>query len=378
MHKWIGAGLLVLLLGSALGPPRSAAQSGITHQVEPFLYHSALITALAFAPDGRLFFAERSGDVRLVSAAGELQAEPVIRFDVDTLGERGLIGLTLDPAYTENGYLYAYYTALDQGEFGYGIQQRLVRFTEDDGMGGEEVLLWELGIPAAADKGMHYGGNLRFGPDGLLYLALGDNSVAANAQDLTVQPGKIHRFAVEGDQLRPAEDNPWPGNSAYAIGLRNPIDLVFDPLSGALFATENGPLCDDEVNRIEVGANYGWRPRYGEDALCDNETPGLYPDYTAPLVYYTPTVAPVGITVYTGEQLPEFYGNLFFCAWKDGRMRRLVLDEQRQAVLFQESVDLRATQCTTDVEMGPDGALYYVSWTASRAGIYRLVGVEAP
>jgi glucose/arabinose dehydrogenase len=301
-----------------------------------------------------------------------LLPDPVIEFRVDKLGERGLIGITIDPNYESNGHVWVYLTAPTTINDRYIVVQRVVRFTERDNVGSDPIIMLEVPY-LSRDYSRHVGGRLRFDDDGYLYVSMGDNADPANSQNLETFPGKIHRFAVEGDELVIPEDNPWPDNSAFAIGLRNPIDFVFDPYSDAIFGTENGPTCDDEVNRIVAGGNYGWREDY--DWLnfnCDDENPGQYEEYIYPLVHFTPAIAPVGIGVYSGDLLPNFQRDIFFCAWNDGKMRRLALNEERTEVIYQDEIDLRRKPCHTAVMTGPDDALYFASSTA----IYRIVDTQ--
>lgn len=348
------------------------AQPGITYNVELFVRTPNLVTGMEFAPDGRLFYTEKeTGNVRVVDAAGVLQRDPVIHFRVDALGERGLIGIALDPNFSENHFIWVYMTVPKVIDGVYKVWQQVIRFQEENNIGHDPLVLLEVPYESR-DYSWHTGGRLRFDEEGYLYVSIGDNANAANAEDLTVYPGKIHRFEVIGDALHIPDDNPWENNSAFAIGLRNPIDFVFDPYSDSIFATENGPSCDDEINLIQAGHHYGWREGYNPISDCDDERPGEHPEYTYPLLHYTPTIAPVGIGVYTGDQIPVFEGNVFFCAWKDGQMRSLTLNSQRDQVVYEEIVDLRGAACHTAVLTGPDGALYF----ASSSGIYRLVSVD--
>lgn len=348
------------------------AQPGITYDVELYVRTPNLLTGMEFAPDGRLFYNEKeTGDVRVVSADGKLQPDPVIHFRVDSLGERGLIGIALDPQFEENHYIWVYLTAPKVTDEGYKVWQQVIRFTETDGVGSDPIIMLEVPYESR-DYSWHTGGRLRFDQDGYLYVSIGDNATPANAADLSVYPGKIHRFQVVGDKLEIPADNPWADNSAFAIGFRNPIDFVFDPYSDSIFGTENGPSCDDEVNLIQAGHNYGWREGYSPISNCDDERPGEFEEYTYPLVHYSPTIAPVGIGIYTGDQIPVFQGNVFFCAWNDGKMRSLTLNDERNQVVYEELIDLKNASCHTAVLTGLDGALYF----ASSSGIYRLVGIE--
>lgn len=367
--KSYGYGFLIVVIAVILFSSFSTSQQTTAqsrpYRIETWVYTPNWITAMTFAPDGSLFYTEKeTGRVRLVSPDGVIQEEPVIHLSTDSLGERGLIGIAVDPDYENNGYVYVYHTfpAIIEGPY---VLQRLVRFHVEDGVGSDPLIMLEVEVNP--NKAKHHGGNLHFGADGMLYMSIGDNDVPERAMDLEFIHGKIHRFQIDGDELIAPEDNPWEDNTAYAIGLRNPIDFAFDPYSEemVIFATENGPSCDDEINLILPGQNYGWRADYP----CDDSRPGEFEDYTYPLIHYTPTIAPVGIEIYHGDQIPELQGDILFCAWNDGTMRRLVLDETRTEVIEETTVDIGNTFCSLDILTGPDGALYYASVT----GIHRLI-----
>jgi glucose/arabinose dehydrogenase len=197
---------------------------------------------------------------------------------------------------------------------------------------------------------------------------LGDYGDASNAQKLDVPQGKIHRFEVTTDGLKPAPGNPFPFSSIYVFGLRNTFDFTIDPISGSLFGTENGFHCDDEVNLLLPGKNYGWSENYGTD--CFGTDPVDVPDYMPPLLSYTPTIAPTGIMVYDGSAFPEWGGQLFFCAFNTGKITRVVLDETRTKVVSSAIVELAKDQgCRTDIAVAPDGNIYFGDLSA----IYRLV-----
>jgi hypothetical protein len=152
--------------------------------------------------------------------------------------------------------------------------------------------------------------------------------------------------------------------SNYAFGLRNSFDFDFDPISGQIFATENGDACDDEINRILRGGNYGWRPNYP----CDDAA-GPNPAYNTipPLIYWSGSVAPTGITFYRGDLIPEWKNDLFMCAFKDGvaALHHFKLNAARTVIISHTII--AGTKCRTDVLTGPDGALYY-----SEGGGYSL------
>jgi glucose/arabinose dehydrogenase len=347
-----------------LAPSTSLARRAApSFRVEAVVLKAQFPVALAFAPDGRLFYTEKeTGRVRVVSAEGQLQREPVITFRVDSYIERGLLGITLDPAYSQNGHIWVFYTQPNTVEPPYPIN-KVVRFTEENGQGRDPQVF--LSLPVTTRVGHHNGGNLRFGPDGALYIATGDIGEAAFAQDLTAMQGRIHRFRVQGEALIPAPDNPFGAdNSTYAYGFRNPFDFDFDPLSGDIIAGENGPQCDDEINLVFAGGNYGWRPDYP----CDDKAPQEAARYVYPLTYFTPPQALTGVLVYDGAMFPDWVGDVFFCGWNQGFLWRMELDETRTQMAALEQVALPNQTCSTDIEVAPDGSLYFTNYNS----IYRL------
>lgn len=319
--------------------------------------------SLVFAPDGRLFYTEKAtGNVRVINADGHTQPDPVINLPSDSLVERGLLGITLDPNYAENGMIWTVHTA--PGTSRDWPANQVVRFHEENGVGSDPEVMFS--VPITNGELKHNGGGIHFDADGLLYVSFGDYGDAANAQDLSVIPGKIHRFEVTEDGLVPAPDNPFPDSSIYAYGLRNTFAFTFDPFGDALFGSENGFKCDDEINLILPGKNYGWGPDYGEQ--CFGTEMLDLPDYMPPMLSLSPTVGMTGITVYAGTMFPDWEGQIFFCEWNSGTMQRVLLDESRTAVETMEQVDLGEYFCRIDVTVGTDGALYFTD----PGGIYRI------
>lgn len=322
---------------------------------------------MVFAPDGRLFYNEKlTGNLRVVSADGVLQPQPVVTLPTSSLQERGMLGLALSPDFANDQLVYVVHTL--EGTARDFPANRLVRFTVDaQNVAGELEELWRL--PIENGLLLHNGGNVHFDNDGYLYLSIGDYGEAANAQDLSTPQGAIHRFEVTNEGLVAAQDNPFEESSIYAYGLRNPFDFTFDPLMSRLFATESGPTCDDEVNVIMPGFNYGW----GVDYECVGKgfISGL-DLYASPMLSYSPPIAPTGITVYDGEAFPEWYGDLFFCDWNFSTLYRVVLDETRSRALSDQALDLGGAGCRIDLVVGPDGALYFGTVGDGGGAIMRL------
>jgi glucose/arabinose dehydrogenase len=331
---------------------------------------------MVFDPQGRLFYTEKTGAVRLF-AAGKLQPEPVITFRVNSDFDRGLSGITLDPDFDANHFIYVTYTCDETGEDCPDPQNRVVRFVERGGIGSGPTTLFT----SPQWTNIHAIGNIRFGPDGKLYVSLGDNGFLLHSQSLTTKPGKIHRLNPDGS---PPTGNPkfkWSGAlpTLYAIGLRHSFDFSFDPLTPAnsqgfyrIFASENGPLCDDEMNRIEAGYNYGWRPDYP----CDDADPDPYFNSIPPL-WYSPEAAcceaPTGIEVYTGEQIPQWRNHIFMATYNKGNLYHFVLNPDRTLVTSARVV--RGVKAQMDLHTGPDGALYYIEGGGYTGGaLRRIVG----
>ena len=360
--------LLMALLCSLAAQAQDTFTSpdGTRYRVEPFLTANFPV-GLAFTPDGELFYNEKTtGNVRYVRADGTRQIEPVISLAVDALQERGLQAIALDPHYETNRHIWVFYTA--QGTSRDYPANKVLRFQFEDGIGTNPVEF--LSLPIDTGHLLHNGGGLQFDDEGYLYVGVGDYGDASRPQDLTLPHGKIHRFAIQDDRLVIPDDNPFEGSSIYAYGLRNPFDYAFDPLSGRLFATENGDDCDDELNLILPGFNYGYREHY--ECAGTRFIVGLG-RYLPPLLSYTPTIAPAGIAFYDHPALPQWRNDLFFCSWNDGVLHHVRLAAGRNRVEFDRQIELGAVRCRIDVAVSPSGAIYFGTVGGGTGAIYRLL-----
>lgn len=313
---------------------------------------------MSLAPDGRVFFNERlTGAIRIINSQWLLMNQPFCQLTVATSGEQGLLGLTLDPDFTNNRFVYVYHTASSP------LRNRVVRYTESSGSCTQETIILD-NLPASTN---HNGGIIQFGPDGKLYVIIGDAETTANSQNLTSLAGKVLR--VNPDGSAPA-DNPFFSNTnanarkVYSLGHRNSYGFTFHGHTGHLWETENGPQDNDEINRIVSGGNYGW-PTVG--GIAGN------PNFRDPILAYTPTIAPTGIiaipensTVY-----PVAYrNNLLFVDFNSGRMRRVVLSGADLTQLGSSSIAYTGGQGgLLSLMLGADGFVYVSNTNA----IFKIV-----
>ncbi len=309
--------------------------------------------AIQFAPDGRLLVAERAGAVRIVEDGSV--SGPIATVDVFRENENGLLGMTLDPDFAVNRWVYVFATVSPQ-------ESRILRFTAPQSMdaaGGTGLSEHEMTVirDTLPTRGtFHSGGGLAFGPDGRLYFSIGDNLVEDNAQDMNTLAGKIARINADGsvpadNPFRTVTDQP---RAVFALGFRNPFRFCFAP-DGRLFVLDVGSDGDrrrEEVNLVRAGDNCGWPLVEGRPSEP------IDPRFRDPIFeYHDGGAAPVGCVVYSGQQFPEAYrGNLFFLEFVLNRLYRLELSEDR--VTFSE-VFYQGENGPVDLTQGPDGALYF-------------------
>jgi glucose/arabinose dehydrogenase len=310
---------------------------GVRFIVEPVVTNLEIPWSMAFAPDGRLFVTERPGRVRIINIAARTSELALTMDDVYTEGEAGLLGVALDPQFAQTRLVYLYYSARIAG----GAVNRVVRYRESASRLAERALLLD-GIPAAQ---IHDGGRIKFGPDGLLYITVGDSANTSLAQDLGSPAGKFLRINRDGTTPR---ENPF-GSPVYSYGHRNPQGLDWHPVTGQLWAVEHGNVGNDEVNMIDAGANYGWPRIEGSQTMA-----GMRP----PLTFYNPAIAPSGTSFYRGDRFPRFVNNVFAGTLRGTHLLRLIPDGSAPRVASQEVLLNGRFGRLRDVIPGPDGYLY--------------------
>jgi glucose/arabinose dehydrogenase len=321
------------------------ASDGTRFLVETYIRNVELPWAIAFAPDGRMFFTERPGRVRIL-ADNTVLSEPALRVaDTYAQGEAGVLGIALDPNFASNGFVYVAYTAMD----GRSPVNRLVRYREVNNTLGEAAVLLD-DIPAAS---IHDGARLKFGPDGNLYMTMGDAAVGSLAQDLSSYNGKILRIAPDGTSPR---DNPF-SSPVFSYGHRNPQGIDFHPITNELWETEHGPTGFDEVNHIRAGQNYGWPEIVGSQSRAGMVTPNLS---------YNPAIAPSGMAFYRGTRIPSFTNNMFFATLRGQHLHRVRFDDSGTRIVSEERLLENRYGRLREVVSGPDGFLYVT--TSNRDG----------
>jgi glucose/arabinose dehydrogenase len=356
-----GLGSATLAAAGAALPPgfmETRIASGMTN-----------VTTMAIAPDGRVFVSEQgvvnnatpgkgTGNLRVIKN-NALLPTPALSLTVDPTNERGMLGIAFDPAFATNQYIYLYYT-VPQASFdpllpNLGAHNRISRFTMsgDVAIPSSELVL--LDLPLLGTAPIHNSGSLHFGPDGKLYVSVGENFRAPNAQDLTVPLGKLLR--INSDGTIPS-DNPFVGTpgahpAIYAYGLRNPFTFDIQPGTGRILVNDVGDKLFDEINDIVPGGNYGWG---------DTEGPHNDPRFLQPFYYRAWSAADctlIGAAFYDPavRNFPaSFVGKYFFSDLCAGYIK--VLDPATATV---ETFVPSGLVTPVDLDVSADGKLYYLN-----------------
>ncbi|WP_376695378.1 PQQ-dependent sugar dehydrogenase [Wenzhouxiangella sp. EGI_FJ10305] len=330
-----------------------------TFKVESFAGGLEHPWSLVFLPDGRALVTERPGRLRITDADGRLLEEPVEGLpEVYADSQGGLMGLALHPDYDDNGWIYL---TLAHGAPSANAT-RVVRGRLADGRWTDGQTLFTA-VPMK-DTPVHYGGRIAFLPDRSLLVSIGDGfDYREHAQRLDSHLGKIIRINDDGSV--PA-DNPLVDREdalpeIFSWGHRNPQGLVVDPTNARIWSHEHGPRGGDELNIIRAGENYGWPiATHGVDYSGARVTPyTTRPGMTDPLLDWTPSIAPAGMSRYEGEMFPEWRGDLLVASLVEKTIRRIVLENDE--VVSDEPLGLKLGQRLRDVVVGPDGALYLLT-----------------
>ena len=345
------AGVLLATLAWAVPGAAATLPAGFTESV--VASGLANPTAMAFAPDGRIFVAQQGGALRVIEN-GTLLATPFLTLTVNSSGERGLLGVAFDPNFPTEPYVYVYYTATSPA-----IHNRVSRFTANGNVAvaGSEVVILDLNNLSSATN--HNGGAIHFGPDGKLYVAVGENATPSNSQTLSNLLGKMLRLNRDGTI---PTDNPFyttatgVNRAIWALGLRNPFTFAFQRGVGRLFINDVGQNTWEEINVGGGGANYGWP---------NSEGPTTNAGETGPLYWYGHGsgaflgCAITGGTFYNPAvaQFPAAYtGVYFFADYCGGWINKLDPANGNAVTTFASGLS-----APVDLQVGPEGSLYYLA-----------------
>ncbi len=342
--------ILLLLVTTAATVHAATVPTGFTDTVVASGLNTP--TAMALAPDGRIFVCQQGGALRVIKN-GVLLPTPFLTVTVDSSGERGLLGIAFDPNFVSNQLVYIYYTATTPT-----IHNRISRFTAsgDVALAGSETIVMDL--PNLSTATNHNGGALHFGPDGNLYVAVGDNANGANAQTLATRLGKMLRITSTG--AIPA-DNPFfnqatgDNRAIWALGLRNPFTFSFQPGVGRMFINDVGQNIWEEINDGIAGSNYGW-------PTCEGFCNPPNPSFRDPIFAYANDANTCAITggAFYNPQVPQFpsnfIGNYFFADFCGGWIRRLNPAAGNAVTDFATGISL-----PVDLQVSADGFLYYLA-----------------
>jgi glucose/arabinose dehydrogenase len=353
----------------------------------------ASATAMEVAPNGDLWVLEQGGGVkrfRTGSPAADLVAN-LSSVGLRSEGERGVLGIAFDPGYATNKFVYVYYTSSDAPN----PHNRISRFTVDDATAADYSFVDTVANPAPLDEveilnldplsaaTNHNGGAIHFGPDGKLYVAVGDNALGSNAQSISTRHGKILRINADG--TIPA-DNPTSiagiagtttgaNRAIWAAGVRNPFTFTFQPGTGAMLINDVGQNTWEEVNVGGAGRNYGWPGTEGDFNQAS------FPNFTRPLYAYShgggtfQGFAVTGGAFYNpaATQFPaEYAGDYFFADYVNDWVN----------VMNADGTDVRrfATNApgTVDLRVAADGSLLYLARDANQVFRVTFTGSQAP
>ena len=322
--------------------------------------------AFEFLPTGEILITERGGTLLLIDGN---QTHAITGLPpISAGGQGGLLDILVDPDFAKNRTVYFTYATAGPGGRGTAAAR-----AELDGYNLRNVhVLWEMNPKTVT--GHHFGSRIRMLPDGTLLISTGDRGDMKRAQDTADAAGKTHRINADGTIPL---DNPFRTvrgalPSLYTTGHRNIQGLAVHPATGEIWASEHGPQGGDEINIIESGKNYGWPVvTYGRNygtgtRIGEGETKeGL----ENPVIQWTPSIAPSGLTFYTGDAFPVWKGSLFSGNLAGQRLVRMTIENSRitgQEILLQGTVGR-----IRDVKEGPDGFLYLITDSANGA-LYRI------
>ena len=313
---------------------------------------------LVFAPDGRIFFTERDGNLWVIENES---MELVATFPASHTSEGGLLGLALDPEFEKNNFLYLYQTYFDFELH----HNKVVRYTVSNNQLTDEQILIDK-IPGAV---WHDGGRIKFGPDEKIYITTGDSTNANLSQKIDSLAGKILRINADGTI---PSDNPFESSPVFSYGHRNPQGIDWNE-NGILVSSEHGPsgekgYAHDEINVIEPGKNYGWPVIVGDSNNLE---------YTNPILHSGDvTWAPSGLLYYDSDKIPEWKGMFLVAALRGQHVMVMDLDLENNRVNSVEKIFQDEYGRLRDLVQSPDGDVFVLTSNGDNDKILRVSTLE--
>ena len=313
--------------------PEPIVQNISTDSVEVVATNFEKPWSITFA-DERIFVSEKSGKIKIITSSGLLET-PLITLRTPEIFGGGLLGITTHPDFSNNHFLYAYYTYEENEK----LWNKIIRITEEENKASEIITILDK-IPGSAFSN---GGVIKFGPDGKLYVGTGTVSDESHLpQDITSLSGKILRLNDDGSI---PNDNPFTNSPVYSLGHRHPQGMTWDD-NDNLFVAEFGPEKNDEINLIKPGKNYGW-----PEQQCSGS-----PDFENAILCYDPSIEPGGILFYSGDKI-DFESKFIMASMRASNLYQVDFED---GLSSQKSI-LSGNGRIRDVVEGNDGSIYVIT-----------------
>lgn len=308
---------------------------------------------LAFLPNGDMLVTQKTDSLLRLSSTGERLGEVTGLPKQKVSGQGGMLGIAIDPDFSNNQFVYVCLNM--SGDGGHGSEVHRGKLVDNTLVDTKAIFIAQ----PKSRSGYHFGCRVTFDKQGYLFVSLGDRGSRETAQNVNSHNGKVVRIHSDGSI---PTDNPFVGKNGlddiFSYGHRNVQGMTLNSMTGDVWTHEHGPRGGDEINIVSSGDNYGWPVitygvNYSGTKITDKtEMPGM----RQPLVYWDPSIAPSGMTFYTGDMFPEWKGKLFVGSLKFRHLRMLTLKDEK--VTKQAELLADRSERIRDVVQGPDGALY--------------------
>lgn len=335
-----------------------------TYKIEPLSSGHGIIWSIEFLSNNEIIFSEKAGKLKIFNLKTK-KVNPIANPPKSHAhGQGGLLDIMLHPEFPKNKTIYFSYTKKVGTKYTTAVSKGIWSQSKITNL--NEIFV----ANNASTKELHFGSRLT--SDGqFLFFSVGDRGTRENAQDLSADPGKIHRLNLDGSTPK---DNPFYNQkkaqkSIWSYGHRNPQGLVYDQQTNTLWEQEHGPRGGDEINWIEKGANYGWPViTYGKEYYGPSIGEGTHKKgMKQPIYHYTPSIAPCGLDIYHGDKFPQWKGDLFSGALKLMHINHLNIKNKKAIKETRLAKNLHKR--IRDIKQGPDDLIYF---STDSGEIYRL------